>query len=72
MQKPTYHVMNENTLGFILPTQPGYLSVLHGSVLKGGHDWKNGPVPISSLDKLRDATLADFDEYRVSPKGHIA
>lgn len=67
MSDPRYVVMNENTLGYIYAEQPDTLCVLHGSVLKGGHDWKNGPVLITPLDKVRDAGLADFEEYRCSP-----
>lgn len=72
MTKPDYYVLNENTLGYVYAEQPNRMGVLAGSVLKGGHDWRNGPVAIMpGIDKLRPATLADFDEYRVSPKGHI-
>lgn len=60
-----YVVKNEHTLGYI---QEGskFMGVLHGSVLKGGHYWANGPVAFVVGD-LRPATLADFQEYRVSP-----
>lgn len=72
LPRPSYFVMNENTLGYINPIQPDAFCILHGSVLKGGHNWKNGPVTVSPLDVLRPATLSDFDEYRVRPEGHIA
>jgi hypothetical protein len=66
-----YVVMNENTLGYIFDTQPKTMGVLAGSVIKGGHDWKNGPVPIRDSDSIRPATKADFDVFRVDAKGHI-
>lgn len=66
-----YVVKNENTLCY---RQEGssLLGVLAGSVLRGGHDWKNGPVAVLPTDTLRDATLKDFEFYRVCPKGHIS
>jgi hypothetical protein len=64
----SYVVMNDNTLGFINPTLlPGQMGVLHGSVLKGGHNWLNGPVLIAPSDVLRPATLDDFKTFRVVP-----
>lgn len=60
-----YVVMNENTLGYIEGSRPS-MGVLAGSVLKGGHHWLNGPVSTFGC-ALRDATLADFQTYRVSP-----
>lgn len=71
LTKPTYHVLNGHTLGYIYAQQPESFNVLHGSVVRGGHDWRNGPVAISQLDTLRPATLADFEDYRVCPKGHL-
>lgn len=66
-----YVVKNENTLCY---RQEGseLLGVLAGSVIRGGHDWKNGAVSVGPSDTLRPATLEDFDAYRVCPKGHIA
>lgn len=61
-----YVVMNEHTLGYIQGESPNMMGVLHGSVLKGGHDWKNGPVSTFGTS-LRPATLADFEENRVLP-----
>ncbi len=66
-----YVVKDEHTLGYFqntdtIPTKIAFMGVLHGSVLKGGHDWKNGPVAFQpGYNKIRLATAADFDEYRV-------
>lgn len=65
-----YVVKDEHTLGYIYDEQPHLLGVLHGSVIRGGHDWRNGPVAISSDENLRKATQADFDFYRVCSKGY--
>jgi hypothetical protein len=72
MPTPTYFVKNGNTLGYIYAETPGSFEVLHGSVILGGDDWKNGSVALSPIDKLVPATLADFDKFRVCSKGHIA
>jgi len=70
-----YVVLNENTLGYLFEYKTLLmLGVLAGSVLKGGFDWKNGPIIIGELDKknLRSATQKDFNFFRVSSKGHIS
>ena len=68
-----YLVVNENCLGYADDlTRPFLLGVLQGSVARGGPDWKNGPVFVTEQDTVRPATLQDFEDYRVSPKGHIA
>jgi hypothetical protein len=70
--KSTYYVLDDHTLGYVGPTVlPGYFAVLQGDPFKGGHDWKNGAIPMPPLSSLRAATLADFDRFRVSPVGHI-
>lgn len=70
-QRSTYIVLNENALGYILPDHPGWVNVLAGSVLKGGPNPLDGPVPIvPSLDRIRPATIADFEAFRVDPTGH--
>lgn len=60
-----YVVLNENTLGYTDDRHPGRMGVLAGSVIRGGHDWLNGPVTLGAADKLRPATPEDFDTYRV-------
>lgn len=66
-----HFVLNEHTLGFVYDEQPHDFWIHAGKPQLGGHDWKNGSAPIGALDVLRPATLADFEFYRVSPKGHI-
>jgi hypothetical protein len=63
---PKYVVMDEHTLGYLVDKTPTLMGVLAGSVLKGGHDWKNGAVSIvPGHTKLRMATEADFEFFRV-------
>ncbi len=64
-----YVVMDEHTLGYLIPEMPDCIGVLHGSVLKGS---PYGPLCgmayiVAGNTKLRQATLADFEEYRVVP-----
>jgi hypothetical protein len=59
---PVYIVIDERTLGFALPND--WAQVLHGSVLRGGAGWKNGPISTFGA-VVRPATAADFDFYRV-------
>lgn len=73
-----YVVFEEHTLGYFqtdtMPTEYGYMGVLAGSVVRGGRDWKNGPVVVYmplDKDKIRLATKEDFDFFRVCSKGHI-
>ena len=68
-----YVVFKESTLGYLFKIgNTVNLGVLHGSVLKGGLDWLNGPYDVTyQMDKVRVATKADFDDFRVSSKGHI-
>lgn len=73
-----YVVLNENTLGYRFQTEsstPGesnlaWFGVLHGNIVKGGRDWRDGPYLPGSLDQLRPATKEDFDTFRVSFAGH--
>lgn len=69
-----YLVVNENTLcydhGVTLAGIP-YVGVLGGSIIKGGRHSFDGPILISPSDKVRPATLEDFETFHVSPKGHL-
>ena len=66
-----YVVLDEHTLCYRLDGVKSMLGVLAGSVLRGGHDWKNGPVSFTEESNVRAATVADFDFFRVDPTGHI-
>ena len=68
----SYHVLNENTLGYVVAALPRYFQVLAGKPQLGGHSWLVGPVAIGRLDALRSATAEDFEFFRVSATGHIA
>jgi len=78
MNGEKYIVVGEHSLCYRFENDtfnlPGYerVGILHGSVLKGGFNDLDGWAIISLKDPVRAATLADFEEYRVSPKGHIA
>ncbi len=62
-----YVVLNENTLGYLNEVTPNTMGVLASSVIRGGHLWIDGPVTIvPTVDKLRPATLEDFDAYRIA------
>lgn len=69
VELPKYVVLNEHTLCY---RQEGsvMLGVLHSSVLRGGNH-QFGPVSVTSRDSLREATVEDFDTYRVRPEGHL-
>jgi hypothetical protein len=75
--KTTCFVKDENTLCYFqgdMPDDHGwyFAGVLAGSVLRGGHDPKNGSCVWSrSVDTIRIATKEDFDFFRVCSKGYI-
>ena len=69
-----YVVKDEHTLGY-MQDGSNRMDVLAGSVIKGGHNWKNGSVSILG-SRIRRATAADFEAYRVQPPagwidGHV-
>ena len=58
-----YVVKDEHTLGYIRGNSQ-FMEVLAGSVIRGGHDPKNGSVCYRQ-SSVRPATQGDFDIYRV-------
>lgn len=74
MDKTKLVVFNEHTLGFIDPEYPTYVHPLQASVIKGS-PVSGDPlsamerIAISPDDKVRLASAADFNEYRVSFTG---
>lgn len=65
-------VLNENTLGYIIPEIPNTLQILKESILKGARNNYNNTssLPISKLDTIRLASKKDFNDYRVSFAGY--
>lgn len=68
---PRYFVLNENTLCYTMEGS-NMVGVLGASIIRGGKDWKNGPVHVAPSDVTREATLKDFETFSVCPKYHIA
>lgn len=67
--EPSYYVLNDHTLGYVLPPQSNMFGVLAADV--DGHNPMSGVVVLTLTDTLRAATLADFQRFRVDPTGHF-
>jgi hypothetical protein len=65
-----YVVVNENALCYSIAGSI-FHGVLAGKLLLGGPDPMTGTIVVAPSDKVRPATVADFDFFRVSPKGHL-
>lgn len=63
-----YLVMNENCLGYAYAEQPHLFNILASAI--GGPHHLSTPIPMDRPN-TRPATLADFERYRVHPKGHL-
>jgi len=59
----SYYVLNEHTLGYVLPPQPNVFGVLSADI--HGHNPMSGVVVVTLTDTLRVATLEDFQRFRV-------
>lgn len=62
----TYYIMNGHTIGYVFDQQPGVLCVL-ASKPQLGADWSEEPKQVTSKDKMKPATLKDFEFFRVQP-----
>ena len=62
----TYYVMNGHTLGYIFDEQPNVLGVL-ASKPQLGASFSEEPKVVTENDKLKIATLKDFEFFRVQP-----
>lgn len=60
----TYYVMNGHTLGYIFDDQPDILGVL-ASKPQLGASFSEEPKAVMPSDKLKLATLSDFEFFRV-------
>lgn len=63
-----YVVKGEHTLGYIKKGFDGFIGVLASKPQLGGTDSTRGYVSYAK-DEIRDATPADFEFFRVDPKG---
>lgn len=66
IRKVRYVVVNEYAIGYIYEEDPDTIGILRASPLRG---WPSvNDDPISTFGKtIRDATLQDFEDYRVYP-----
>jgi len=69
-KKKQFIVVSENIFGIVYPERPQSIQILAAK-----HDaptnWLNGVYPLDVNGKnQRCATLADFDAFRISPKGY--
>ena len=71
----THVVYKEHTLGYLFRSGKSLrLGILHTSILKGSP--LNGlasdvTILPCEIEYVREATQKDFDDYRVSSKGHL-
>ena len=72
MSATKYLVINENTLGYQFAGDE-MVGVLGGKVQLGGRSNSalEEPFRLSPSDKVREATKADFDYFRVCSKGYF-
>ena len=65
-ENATYYVMNGHTFGYVFDEQPEIMGIL-ASKPQLGAEWSEEPKQITSNDKLKPATLKDFEFFRVQP-----
>jgi hypothetical protein len=63
-------VLEENTLGYILPELPNYVSILHTSTLRGSYYNGMGSSIYLGNKPIRLASEKDFDNFRVCFDGY--
>ncbi len=63
-------VIDEHTLGYILPIMPGYGCILHSSILRGSPFGYKSDAIILNNRKVRLATKQDFEDYNCSFEGY--
>ncbi|QXV74146.1 hypothetical protein [Rhizobium phage RHEph12] len=65
-----YVVHEENTLGIVRDESLPFVWLEPLASNVNGRNPKNGPTVVNR-DEYRDATLEDFDTFRVCARGHI-
>lgn len=71
MDKVLFVVIDENKFGTIKPETPNSMLVMAASFIRGAccDLLGNYPVPTVWGERVRMATEADFDSYRISSQG---
>lgn len=64
-----YLVCDENTLCYQLAGDSS-VGILAGKG-RSGRNWRDGTTHLGTFRTVRRATLKDFENFRVSPKGHV-
>jgi hypothetical protein len=65
----SYFVLDDHTLGYVSDAAPTLFGVLAADI--HGNNPINGPIVLDGLHRLRPATKADFDAFRVDATGHL-
>ena len=65
----SYFVLNDHTLGYVSDAAPILFGVLAADI--HGHNPINGPLVLDGVSRLRLATKADFDAFRLDATGHL-
>jgi hypothetical protein len=73
-KKVKFLVVDECALCYAIPEypHPNFVSVLHASILRGALAIRDGDLlNINSRKSVRPATLKDFADYMICPKGYL-
>jgi hypothetical protein len=65
----SYFVLDDHTLGYVSDAAPTLFGVLAADI--HGHNPINGPIVLDGVHRLRPATKADFDAFRIDATGHL-
>lgn len=70
MSKIKLVVLDEHTLGYIIPERPDQAYSLRASILKGSSHKDGDMIPLNWCKNVRLASEQDFDEFRVVFTGY--
>lgn len=71
--KIRFVVVDENTFGYVYPSQPHTCWIISSKPQKGAtRSWQDGSTPLDvNLKGVRPATLSDFNDYHVDPEPYL-
>ena len=67
----SYFVLDEDTLVYTLDSDPAEDKRYHVMATKSKYRRNWDFVYVEDCKRMREATLGDFDRFRVCPRGHI-